>query len=466
MMTRGRTSSMRKTQVDSENQIGVSLVTDRAVSFDLSEPKSVEAATQTIYDGCQGKQDSCADCKSFNHSMMQAILVMSTELRALSTKIMDMECVLRDCVVVQERWVKSMVDVLHEQEAKVEQNDEIIMKSRGIQCPSTPTKITNQMSTPSSSLPDSESQKEPANVSEKRQKVSLSSQQADNNGGDDQSSTNEKSRKKASIDAPSGTNAFSGQKAAKKQPVPMSTLAETDDVKPKPSAPRKKEKLQDAEIHNSNDRQVLILSDSVLNGVNEHRLGSSYDFNCSIKNCYTTHEIEKSFEEVIKAKGNPQITVLHIGINDLKKSSPQEASKSFVKAAKSIKSICPNTKVVISAVAPVSKDDLAVKSEAFNAINKAELIHEKGFSFMSHENLDALSYRFMNQDGIHPTRDGSSILARNLGRHICSVLWQRVHYSKAKAPYKYKPDGQRYSHGHSQFHTIPLRNRFDPLSNY
>ena len=52
--------------------------------------------------------------------------------------------------------------------------------------------------------------------------------------------------------------------------------------------------------------------------------------------------------------------MLHIGINDLKIIT-QEASKSFVKAAKCItKNVYPDTKLILSSVTPVSKCDLEV----------------------------------------------------------------------------------------------------------
>ena len=223
----------------------------------------------------------------------------------------------------------------------------------------------------------------------------------------------------------------------------------------------------------SDVEQVLILSDSVLNGVDEERLGVSYDFNCKIKKCYTNSEIEKTFQDEIRENHvKPTITVLHVGINDLKKVSPQNASTSFTNSVKAIKKICPQTKVVVSSVAPSSKQDLDVKRVAYNALNRAEMIHDNSISFLYHENLDALTYRFMSKDGIHPTSYGSSVLARNLGRHISNVLWKVVMPKFRRPRQNHSPNAHRFQRGFKQFGydfehdvlpPISLRNRFSPL---
>lgn len=470
MRTRGRKSSIRKEQDEVEDRIDVKLSTEKAVSCKISTTNSSDAATQTSDGGCQGKHDGSDVYKTENYHLMQAILGMSTELRALSTKILDMERVLASCVGVQDRWVNAMESAVAE--AKVEDSDIIIMKSRGNQCPSTPPKITDPLLSPSCTATERESRQDSMVEADNRSENVASNQQADNILQEPERnvkkppSANQNSRQ----NTPQSRAAKGGESPQRNIRQNKNTQSKFDDVDRNNKLSERKEKEKKSGNHHvSNDKQVLVLSDSVLNGINDQRLGTSYDFNCTIKNCYTSSEIESSFKDELGKNGKPQITVLHVGINDLKKSSPQEASKAFVKAARCIKNICPESKLIISSVVPVSNDDLEVKRDAFNAINKAELIHEKGISFMTHENLDALSYRFMNKDGIHPTRDGASILARNLGRGICNVLWKSVH-SRGR-----KVSSKNYYHNPSKplfqgptFHgppSIPLRNRFSPLSN-
>ena len=139
--------------------------------------------------------------------------------------------------------------------------------------------------------------------------------------------------------------------------------------------------------------------------------------------------------------------------------------------------MCPQTKVVISTVAPVLKKDLDVKRDAFNALNKSEMINDSSMSFLSHDNLDAMSWRYMHKDGIHPTKDGSSILARNLGRHICSVLWKVVHH-KNRRPMTNRPydknfnwSGNMHDRGciggfrYLDHPPLSTRNRFEAFNN-
>ena len=209
----------------------------------------------------------------------------------------------------------------------------------------------------------------------------------------------------------------------------------------------------------------MILSDSILKGVDAERLGDSFDFSCVIETCYTIDKIENSFKDQIKESSQvPEVTVLHCGINDLKNTSPQNASSKLIKVTKSIKKSYPKMKVVVSSVAPVTKKDLEVKRVAFNALNKAELLNEPNVSFISHENLDALSWKYMQRDGIHPTRDGSSVLAVNIGRHIRNALWNYVQNRHNQRNYHRK--GQMFDRGFHlkpSFH-IPLMNRFDPFN--
>ena len=83
----------------------------------------------------------------------------------------------------------------------------------------------------------------------------------------------------------------------------------------------------------------------------------------------------------------------------------------------------------------------------------------------------------MHKDGIHPTKDGSSILARNLGRHICSVLWKVVHH-KNRRPMTNRPYDKNFNWsgkthdrgsigGYKYLDHPPLstRNRFEAFNN-
>ena len=219
------------------------------------------------------------------------------------------------------------------------------------------------------------------------------------------------------------------------------------------------------------DQQVLILADSTFNGIQDDRLGHSYSFDCRKKKCYTTDKLIDTLEEEVKDDYKPDIIVIHCGINDIKNKSPQESSSNFMNATKSIREKIPKTKIVVSAIAPVKNKELNTKREAFNALNKSELLKFKDISYISHENLDPLSWKFMSKDGIHPTKQGHSLLARNLGRHVHHMIWNKVRTRRPHSNHKaldHNNHGRHLVDKHSHrwsTNDISLGNRFGSFDN-
>ena len=419
----------------------------------------------------QQEQDPFANCKDHDCSLLKSMLTMTSDLRTLGDKFDALE----NFVV---EWLTGLAPVFQSIKQKLEEREErVSVKTRSTQCPSTPTK--NCQECQQKSIIPSETANSPVKESnEAKSQVIADSQQADERNGRSyaevagkEKPANQKDRQQTSRPTSANEKNPSRENTDKK-------TGKTDDVERTSISTQQGKKKDDENKDAKNfrnskcteDDQVLILSDSVLNGIDKERLGKSYNFNCRIKKCYTSSEIEQSLKDELKESSvKPTVTVLHVGINDLKKSSPQNASSSFIKSVKAVRKICPQTKVIISSVAPTSKQDLDVKREAFNALNRAELIHDSSVSFLCHENLDALSYRIMSKDGIHPTSHGASILARNLGRHICNMLWKIV------MP---KPRKSRAIYNHDMFQKgfeprrivfkrnsppLSLRNRFGPF---
>ena len=95
----------------------------------------------------------------------------------------------------------------------------------------------------------------------------------------------------------------------------------------------------------------------------------------------------------------------------------------------------PKSKIVLSKTAPVRDRDLQIKIDLFNALLHSELHGRNNISFLNHQNLKS-KFQSTFKDNVHPNRLGSSILAKNIGRHINRVLWEtpkhktRHHQSK------------------------------------
>ena len=475
MMTRSRRSSIRKTldhHKESVDTIEFKKIPERC---ELSTLETAESMLRIGLNqnevGSQDKQDPVANCKDHDCSLLKSILAMSTDMRTLGNKFDALE----NFVV---EWLTGLAPVFQSIKEKLEKREEtVFVKTRGSQCPSPPSKNC-QKCQENSSIPSKTTNSPATERNELKSAVIADSQKSDEKNGSSYA-------EKASKNKPANQNerqefsrpTSANEKSPSRENKDKKTV-KNDDVQ-RTSTSKQQGKRQDDENKNAkNDRnsqfndddQVLILSDSVLNGIDKERLGKSYNFNCRIKKCYTSCEIEQSFKDELKENSvKPTVTILHVGINDLKKSSPQNASSSFINSVKAVRKICPQTKVIVSSVAPTSKQDLDVKREAFNALNRAELIHDSSVSFLCHENLDALSYRIMSKDGIHPTSHGSSILARNLGRHICNMLWKVVmpKSRKSRAFYSHDMFQKGFEPRRIVFKPkpppLPLRNRFGPF---
>ena len=68
----------------------------------------------------------------------------------------------------------------------------------------------------------------------------------------------------------------------------------------------------------------------------------------------------------------------------------------------------------------------------------SELVENPNISFVAHENLHFTPLK----DTIHPNMKGSSVIARNLGRHIHNLFWERPRKIARRdllQPYKLHP---------------------------
>ena len=198
---------------------------------------------------------------------------------------------------------------------------------------------------------------------------------------------------------------------------------------------------------------VAILHDSVLNGVQGKRLGRSYGFDVFKQRTEKTDDIDKSLESV---EGPVKAIVAHCGINDIRTKDPKDVSKKMVKSLKGILKDRPNLKVIVSKIPPVKDSNLQAKRELFNTLVFSELVEDPNISFVAHENLHFTSLK----DTIHPNMKGSSVIARNLGRHIHNLFWERPRKIARRDllhPYKLHPQQCRDSFGWQSYRQPWLR---------
>ena len=125
--------------------------------------------------------------------------------------------------------------------------------------------------------------------------------------------------------------------------------------------------------------RLLILHDSMLNGVDPVRLGHGYRLQvtkikaATITDCLHTAE-----------KAAPHDAILtHTDVNDLKK---QDASQRLVICVKTILITNKKAQVTVSKATPTTRPDLTAKRELFNVLCFAALHDGDRVTFVAHDN--------------------------------------------------------------------------------
>ena len=434
--------------------------------------QSYKTADIGLINGRQGKfGDISFDSDSENVpneiNLIKVILEMSHQIHKLANRVYDVEQVLSTWIKVQ-----AEKEISDRNERENETEDTVVLKSRGSQCLPTDPEFVEHSDMlyadvlKRSSLPEyTESADKSQNDPGMHSKATTAA--------DDMTSRSKTGSLRHTANEKKEEIKMTNQKTQKPNTA-VSNLKHNNFSKEQYSKQRQnKDQLYDEDKSDRQGERVLILADSTFNGVQQARLGSSYSFDCTIRKCYKVENIQSELNDHVNENPCPTIIAIHCGINDLKTKSPQDVSNDYEKAAKAVKKVCPNAKVVVSAVVPVSKQDLNVKKDAFNALNRAKFIHSQGVSFVSYDHLDAQSWTYMSRDGIHPTKEGHRVLARTIGRHIHNLVWSVSKPRRLGARYQ---NSQRTSRRHFPINDekwwhrdigqspISLRNRFSIIS--
>ena len=220
---------------------------------------------------------------------------------------------------------------------------------------------------------------------------------------------------------------------------PMSSTAQNNnDV-------NRKKKEHGTESKETKRQSVAILRDSVLNGVQGKGLGRSYGFD--VRKQMISAKPEKTVYKSLESVDRPvKAIVAHCGINDIRTKDPKDVSKKMVKQLKGILKDRPNLKVIVSKIPPVKDSNLQAKRELFNALVVVFLNWWK----IQISHLWLMKTYTSLKDIIHPNMKGSSVIARNFGRHIHNMFWERPRKIARRdllQPYKLHPQQCRDSFG-------------------
>lgn len=187
---------------------------------------------------------------------------------------------------------------------------------------------------------------------------------------------------------------------------------------------------------NSDLPMAFFVHDSIMNGIEPERLGESYGAHILSAKASTADEIESAVESLVtKSSRPPDAIYIHCGINDIRRKHVESAAKHTAKCAQKIKKSHPNTKIIISQIAPTHESTLEVKRHLFNAIVTNEVCDQKEICIISHENIHK-NKKYIRQDKVHPTMRGTSVLAGNVGRAIRDQVWETQRRRRPPRPHR------------------------------
>ena len=162
-------------------------------------------------------------------------------------------------------------------------------------------------------------------------------------------------------------------------------------------------------------RKVIVVGDSLLNGINER--GLSKDFNVKVNNIPggTSETVLDKVEELVKCK--PSSLIVHAGTNDLTKG--RNVLNNVKKIVKEVKRISPNTKIAFSSIT-IRKDKKGTNNNVVETNARLK-------NYCSQKKLDYIENTNIKEEHVgvkklHLNKRRNSLLAANFLRYLRSTF--------------------------------------------
>ena len=181
--------------------------------------------------------------------------------------------------------------------------------------------------------------------------------------------------------------------------------ASSPESEPLSNTSSRQSSLKNSKIENKKD--VIIIGDSRLNGINEERL-SNDRYKVKVKNHSgaTTEDICDFIKPEVRKK--PNIIIVHAGTNDITNNT--NSFENYKKITDTIKSKLPNCKYAIfNVVMRKDKQDIEKKVIEFNS-RLSKFCSKNKIDIIENENLDGSCLSFKK---LHLNKKGNSYLANN-----------------------------------------------------
>ena len=202
-------------------------------------------------------------------------------------------------------------------------------------------------------------------------------------------------------------------------------------TQPKQSKREKNENPEVSEEEENMDQlpEVWFVHDSILNGVELERLGRSYDFESTNISASKVENIEQVLNKArCDLERAPQAIVIHCGVNNIRNSDANAASKALISTVQKVEKQFPNSNILLSEITPVKNNHMELKRKLFNAQIATEFEHSKQTAIIAHPNMN--EQKIQMKDHLHPNKSGSSTLAGNIGRAVRSKVWSQTHQQR------------------------------------
>ena len=177
----------------------------------------------------------------------------------------------------------------------------------------------------------------------------------------------------------------------------------------KPKAPETEIFIDLVEKENKNE--ILVLGDSVCKDINIHRLVAGSN---KTGKGVRTSTIDKARERVEETQPVHTI-IVHTGVNDLEKVTKgfniKTICDNYIKLAKGSRKKASNVIMSLPLPGPSSGNEIENIVDEFNSRVKEDLKDVDGITVCSHEQINK---RYLYRDEVHPSEQGTKILAANL----------------------------------------------------
>ena len=162
-------------------------------------------------------------------------------------------------------------------------------------------------------------------------------------------------------------------------------------------------------------RKIIIVGDSLMNGINEKGLSKSHSVKVNNIPCGTSDVILDKLEDFLKNK--PDGLIVHAGKNDITKG--KNLLNNDKKILKKVKKLSPNTKVAFSSIVTrKDKKDISKTVQDTNSRLK---------NYCSQENIDFIQNSNIMEEHLgikklHLNKKGNSFLANNFLKYLRSTF--------------------------------------------